>query len=95
MKNKWAFAEEVKPAFILTWATFLKGIIKMIWCGTNFETIFNQKLLVSLTKNDKETASNTELNVKFWCRKTEMVLTFKNQIILVYLQLYRFFLQSV
>ncbi len=45
---------------------------------TGIETNFTKKFLVNFTSNFKELASNIELNVKFWSRKTEIVFSCKN-----------------
>ncbi len=43
--------------------------------------VFTQKLLVNFTNIYKEMAYNTELNRKFWSRKTEIIFSYETFLI--------------
>ncbi len=60
----------VKYSQVIGWERHTR---KKIWWWNKFQSEIASKL----TCNSKETASNSELNMEYWSRKTKIVFSFK------------------
>lgn len=72
-KKKDLFFESQISAISVSIRSFKAVPWKLIW-NMHWKIIFTQILLILFTFNYKDMVSNSELNVKCWSRKTEIVM---------------------